>query len=317
MRTPSGDRVRAVVVSRMPDFCTPRRGVRQTVDAALASLQRLGVEPERVVLRAAGAGWVSGTVVRQDPPPGHQLTPETRLVLEVAGTGALESLPYPLRDDSDDDLRVDALFALFDTPLLRVRHVVRQAGGFLEIHPDEPATALRWIEGIFHVAPRAWSKRRWYAVARLLPTLHRVAGRTEAIPLAFRLVFGLPVASVRVVSGLAALPEARHTRLASANSRLGTDAALGVGLRATTAVEIVIGPVSLETYQEHQAPTDRVERDAIYRLVLPAHLHRAVRERWTVGTPAEPPRLQDGWQPAALGLNSYLGGRVAESRRVE
>jgi hypothetical protein len=301
----------------MPDFCTPRRGVRQTVDTALASLQRLGVEPERVVLRAAGAGWVPGTVITQEPAAGHELTPETRIVLDVAGTGALESLPYPLREDSEDDLRVDALFALFDTPLLRVRHAVRQAGGFLELRPENPATLLRWIEGIFQVSPKPWSKRRWYAVARLLPTLHRVAGRTEAIPLALRLVFGLPVASVRIVSGLAALPEPRHTRLATANSRLGTDAALGVGLRATTAVEIMIGPVSLETYQEHQGASDRAEREAIYRLVVPAHLHRTVRERWTVGTPAAPPRLRDGWQPAALGLNSYLGGRGRETRRVE
>ena len=315
MRTPSASR--AVLLARMPDFCAPTRGVRQTVDAALSSLQRLGVESERVVLYAAGAGWVPGTIVAQEPTPGTELTPETRVVLHVAGTGALESLPYPLRDDSDDDLRVDGLFALFDTPLLRVRHAVRQASGFLELRSDNPATALRWLEGIFYVSAKAWSKRRWYAVARLLPTLHRVAGRTEAIPLAFRLVFGLPVAQVRIVSGLARLPEARHTRLASANSRLGTDAALGVGLRATTAIEVVIGPVSLETYQEHQAPSDRAEREAIYRLVLPAHLHRAVRERWTVGTPANPPRLQDGWQPAALGLNSYLGGPARESRRVE
>lgn len=315
MRTPNV--VRAVQTARMPDFCTPLRGVRQTADAALSSLQHLGVEAERVVLYAAGAGWVVGTVIAQEPAPGVELTPETRVVLHVAGTGALESLPYPLREDSQDDMRVDAVFALFDTPLLRVAHAVRQASGFLELRPDNPATALRWLEGIFHVSAKPWSKRRWYAVARLLPTLHRVAGRTEAIPLAFRLVFGLPVARVRIVSGLASLPEARHTRLGSANSRLGTDAALGVGLRATTAIEVVIGPVSLETYQEHQAPSDRAEREAIYRLVLPAHLHRAVHERWTVGTPADPPRLQDGWQPAALGLNSYLGGRAPESRRVE
>ena len=314
----SGDGRRAADNAvRMPDFCSPRRGVRQTVDAALASLEQLGVEPDRVVLRAAGAGWVSGTVVGQVPAAGAQLTPETRLELDVAGTGALESLPYPLREDSDDAMRVDALFALFDAPILRVRHAVRQAGGFLELRPDEVSTALRWIEGIFHVSPAAWPKRRWYAVARLLPTLHRVAGRAEAIPLALGLVFGLPVARVQIVSGIAELAAAGRTHLASANSRLGSDAVLGTGLRATTAIEIVIGPVSVETYQEHHTAAERAERDAIYRLVLPAHLHRAVRERWTVGTPANPPRLQDGWQPAALGLNSYLGGRVLESRRVE
>jgi len=69
----SGDGRRAADTAvRMPDFCSPRRGVRQTVDAALASLEQLGVEADRVVLRAAGAGWVTGTVVGQVPAAGVQ-----------------------------------------------------------------------------------------------------------------------------------------------------------------------------------------------------------------------------------------------------
>ncbi len=299
---------------RMPDLVTPRRGIRQTVDSALPSLDRLGVELDRIVLRSAGAGWTTGTVVAQQPPPGTEIGPQTRVVLDVAGIGALDSLPFPLREDSDGDMAADAFFALFDNPLGKLGHEVRLGGGFLELRADDPSTALRWIEGIFRLSTRPWAKRRWYAVARLLPTLHRVAGRADALPLALGLVFGLPVADVRLVAGLVPLPDDRRTRLGVANGRLGFDAVAGTGVAASTALEVHIGPVSLEAYHEHQAASERVEREAIYRLVLPAHLHGAVTERWRVGTPDRPPRLRDSWQPAALGLNSYLGGHAPGRR---
>jgi len=297
--------------ARMPDFCSPRRGVRHTVDSAIQSLERLGVDLDQLVLRSAGRGWIRGTVVRQDPEPGVELTDQTRIVLEVAGTGTLGSHPFALREDSDDDLRLDALFALFDNPLGKVSHAVRRGGGFLQLHPDDPSGALRWIEGIFRVSVKPWTKRRWHAVARLLPVLHRVAGRSDAIPLALRLVFGLPVRRVRTIVGLVMMPDERRTRLGVANGRLGIDAAIGVGRRASTAVEVTVGPVSLDAYREHQAPSEHAERRAVYRLVLPAHMHDAVTERWVVGDPSEPARLRDSWQPAALGLNSFLGGREA------
>jgi hypothetical protein len=295
-------------VLRMPDFCAPRRGVRQTIDAAIPALERLGVEADRIVLRSAGGGWIAGTVVAQEPAPGTELGSQTRIVLSIAGSGALESLPFALREESDEEMRADAIFALFDNPILKLRHTVRSGGGFLAVRPDQPATSLRWIEGIFRLSPEPWPKRRWYALARLLPVLHRIAGRAEAIPLALRLVFGLPVANVRIVSGLVPVPASARTRLATANGRLGVDATIGVGLRATTAVLVEIGAVTLDTYREHGDPFERAQREAVYKLVLPAHLHGAVRERWTVGSPDDPPRLHDDWQPAALGLNSYLGG---------
>ena len=72
---------------------------------------------------------------------------------------------------------------------------------------------------------------------------------------------------------------------------------------------VTIGPVSLDAYHEHRAERERLERQAVYRLVLPAHMHESVTERWMVGERGEPARLRDAWQPAALGLNSYLGGR--------
>lgn len=291
----------------MPDLVTPTRGVRHTVDSAIPTLDRLGVPPERVVLESAGAGWQRGTIVRQQPAPGEPLTPRTRVVLHVAGTGALDSMPFPLRDADDREFRVDRLLALFDNPLLKVAYHLRDAGGYLTLRPGDLDGAVRWLEEIFHIPSGSWPRELWYPLARLLPTLHRIAGRHEAVPLAFRLVFGLPVADVRTVPGIAPLPAAQRTGLARQNSRLGVDTVAGRGLRGETAVCVVFGPISLELYREHLRPERRRQRELLYTLTLPCHLRDKVRERWAVGSREEPARIGDPGNAPVLGVNCYLG----------
>jgi predicted component of type VI protein secretion system len=145
-------------------------------------------------------------------------------------------------------------------------------------------------------------------VARVLPSLHRVAGRADAVPLAFRNVFGLPVTGVRTVPGLVPLAASRQTRVGTANSRLGVDTVAGTGAVGVRRLEVTFGPVDLDTYREH-ALSDalRRQRDALYRLVVPSHLGAQVQERWMVGDPANPPRLGDTREAPTLGVNARLG----------
>ncbi|HEX2202302.1 MAG TPA: type VI secretion system baseplate subunit TssG [Longimicrobium sp.] len=291
----------------MPDFCAPRRTFRHDVDAAVAALRRLGVDPERIVLESAGPGWVAGTVLRQSPAPGTPLTPRTRVVLSVSGAGGLDLLPYPLRDEDDRELRVDRLMALFDNPLQKLALHLRQAGGFLALHPDEPAAALRWIEEIFGLSPEPFAPEAWYALARLLPELHRAAGTEGALRLAFPLVLGLPVAEVRVVHDVVELPEGARSRLGEAGARLGVDTVAGAGVVERSVVEVTFGPLDLPAWRRHHAPEPTPERRALYRLLLPALLHGRVRERWAVGDPSVPARLGDPEAEPLLGVNARLG----------
>ena len=291
----------------MPDLVTPTRGVRHTIDSAIPTLERLGVPADRVVLESAGAGWLRGTIVGQRPAPGNAITSRTRIVLQVAGTGAFESLPFPLRDADDREFRVDRLLALFDNSLLKLSYHLRDAGGYLTLRPGDDAGAVRWLEDVFHIASGEWPRELWYPLARLLPTLHRVAGRRQAIPLAFRLVFGLPVADVRTIPGIAPLPEAQRTRLARRNTRLGVDSVAGTGLQGETAVRVVFGPVSLDMYSQHLEPDRRRQRDALYGLTLPCHLRDKVRELWAVGSREDPARLGTDELRPVLGVNCYLG----------
>ncbi len=292
-------------MSVMPDLCRPRRGIRQRVDAAVASLLHLGVDAGRIVVESAGPGWAAGVVARQDPAPGTPITGRTRVVLAVGGAGALDTLPFPLRDAHDDELRTDRLLALADNPVLKLGIFIRRAGGFLALRRDDSVAALRWIEEIFGLSAAPWPRALWFSVARLLPTLHRVAGRPEAVPLALALVFDLPVAEVRIVSAPTQRSTGAVTRLGGENARLGVDTVLDGPAPDDPALQVHIGPIPLSAYLEHTKPARRAQRDALYRLVLPTHLSR-VEERWTVGDPRTGSRLGEGHEPPVLGVNCYL-----------
>lgn len=296
----------------MPDLVAPQRGARHTVDSAVPALLRLGVDVGRIVLKSAGLGWAAGAVVAQDPPPGADLAEVRRIVLHVCSGPAVDSLPYPMRDSADGEFRSDRLFGLFDDHFLKLGVHIRAAGGLLNLTPDDPVGAYRWIRDIFGVRAEQWPEARWYDVARLLPSLHRIAGRPDGAAIALGAVFRLPAGPVRTVAGVAPVDAARRTRLGQRNGRLGIDALAGDGVTAATAVEIDIGPVDLATYRR-AFRRERSQRDALYRLVLPTHLSGDVRERWLVGDRTEGAVLNDPTREAALGLNSYLGGGTARS----
>jgi predicted component of type VI protein secretion system len=257
-----------------------------------------------------GRGWEPGTIVEQLPEPGTPLTARTRVVLKVAGPSAIDSLPFALRDEDENEFRSDRFFALFDSPLAKLAHRVRRGGDYFVASPDDMVRTRRWIEEIFQLAAERWAEERWFAIARLLPALHRIAGRELALRVACRLVFSLPVESVTMHAGMVRLDEARTTRLGTSNARLGVDAIAGTGLRDEASVEVRFGPVDLAMYLAHTGDAAKRERDALYRLVLPMHLARSVRERWRVGSASEPARVgatEANEDAAVLGVNSYLG----------
>jgi hypothetical protein len=294
----------------MPDLIRAGRLARQSIDSALTTLHALDVDDARIVIESAGRGWAEGTIVEQTPPPGTPLTARTRVQLRVAGPSAIDSLPFAMRDEHENEFRSDRLFALFDSPLAKLAHRVRRGGDYFVASPDDMVRTRRWIEEIFQLSAERWTEQRWFAIARLLPALHRIAGRELALRVASRLVFSLPVESVTMHAGLVKLDGPGSTRLGTSNARLGVDAIAGTGLRDESSVEVRYGPIDLAMYLAHTGEVARRERDALYRLVLPMHLARAVRERWRVGDASQPARVGGAGSnedAAVLGVNSYLG----------
>ncbi|MBA2628046.1 MAG: PASTA domain-containing protein [Gemmatimonadales bacterium] len=290
----------------MPDLAGVRRTARHRVDSALLTLLRLGVDFGRVVLESAGPGESTGAVVSQDPPPGTPLTAISRIVLRVGGSGGLDLMPFPLRDESDTEFRADRLFAIFDNPALKLGFYLRQGGAYLALHADEPLTARRWLENLFEIDARPWPSGRWHSLARLVPRLHALGGTSAAVRVAMNAVFDLPVASVRVVRDVVPVPDSAVVRLGTANGRLGFDAVVGGGIVADARVEITYGPLTLEQWRQHVATDAAGQRHALLPFILPAHLAGRVTERWRVGDRALGSSLDSG-SPPLLGVNAYLG----------
>ncbi len=290
----------------MPDLAGVRRTARHRVDSALLTLLRLGVDFGRIVLEAAGPGDSAGAVVAQDPPPGTPLTPVSRIALRVGGSGALDLMPFPLRDESETEFRADRLFAIFDNPALKLGFFLRQGGAYLALHPDEPLTARRWLEDLFSVSADPWPAERWHALARLVPRLHALGGTAAAVRVAMGAIFDLPVAEVRVARRVVPVAAPAVMRLGSRNGRLGFDAVLGGGIIGDARIENVYCPLTQAQWGRHATPAAARERAALFPYILPAHL-AVVVERWRVGDAAAGTRLDDAAMPALLGVNAYLG----------
>lgn len=290
----------------MPDLAGVQRTARHRVDSALLTLLRLGVDFGRIVLEATGPGEAEGAVISQDPAPGTELSPVSRIALRVGGSGGLDLMPFPLRDESDTEFRVDRLLAIFDNPALKLGFFLRQGGAYLALHPDEPLTARRWLEDLFSISVAPWPAERWHPLARLVPRLHALGGTAAAVRVAMGALFDLPVAEVRVTRRVVPVAAPAVVRLGSQNGRLGFDAILGGGIIGDARLEIIYGPVTLDAWRRHVTPAAIGERAALFPYILPAHLS-VVSERWRVGDATIGARLDDAARPAVLGVNAYLG----------
>lgn len=299
---------------QMPDLAGIGRTARHRVDSALLTLLRLGVDFGRVVLESAGPGESLGAVVSQDPAPGAVLSPVSRIVLRVGGSGGLDLMPFPMRDESDTEFRLDRLFAIFDNPALKLGFFLRQGGAYLALHADEPLTARRWLEDLFSIPAEGWSPGRWHPLARLVPRLHAIGGTATAVRVAMAAIFDLPVAAVTVTRQVVPVAGPGVLRLGTRNGRLGFDSVLGGGIVADARVEITYGPVTLDAWRGHVGERATAERRALFPFILPAHLAGLVIERWHVGDRTPGARLDERELPSLLGVNAYLA--ASPSRRA-
>jgi len=289
----------------MPDLTWPRHGFHHTVDSALMTLTGLGVSPDRITIRKAGRGWRPLRVVEQQPEAGKPLASNVAVELTVEGDGAFYHLPLGMREASrEGEIGTRELASLFDDAIEKAAVYVRLGGLFFDVRPSNPAGCARWIR-LFGIDPDAWPRERWYRLAILLPCLRYLAGRESGLRLAMRLLLDLEIAAIHWRPRRTLLPEADQSRLGARMSRLGVDLIAGDGVDDEAAMEIRLGPVSLETYRRHQTE-DGLQRIArVMRLVAPYHW--VYELDWLVGDVTRAPRLGSEIENAVLGVNSHLG----------
>jgi predicted component of type VI protein secretion system len=137
----------------------------------------------------------------------------------------------------------------------------------------------------------------------LLPNLHEVAGKKHGIQLAFQLLLDLPVREIRFFPLQQHLPKAEWTLLAERFSRLGVDCVLGNRMEDVALSVLVVGPVTLATYNSFREESKQELIASVLRLcTLDPH-----RISWLVHDAAREPRLGCETENSRLGVNSYLG----------
>ncbi len=298
----------------MPDFCQPRRGVRQTMQAALRSLQAMGVDADQIQIQRIGGGWPHKAVVEQKPAPGTPITPKTAVVLKISAPSAIDALPFAMRESIEGAMGTDRLMPILDGPIARLEAFVNDAGGFLDLRPDVETTGWRWIREIFQLEPGDLPSALVYGLARFLPALHRVAGTERGVALGLQSLFGLPLLQLHLKPTLVPLPADRQTRLGTFNGRLGVDAVIGDGVTVHAKAIVVIGPVTLAEYLAHDNTARQRDRQYLYRLVLPSVVLHPIEESWYVLPPASGLVLGAAEAPVRLGLNSRFSPATTQDR---
>lgn len=284
----------------MPDLSRPRRLGRHTLGTALDVLLASGIPAERVAIRSAGPGWPPQLVLRQEPPPGLAVRPWTRIVLTIGGGGWIDAIPFPLRDQADDEIGTASLLELLDAPFLRLRHHLSRGGAA----SGRASSDERWLERIFHIDLHAWPSALRGSLATLARELHVAGGRADGLRRGFDLIFGLPIRTLSSRVGIVPFAGAR-SRLGARGSRLGVDLLLGEGLRERVVLEVTYGPLDTASYLRHQAEPRRMQRRALHHLLAPAGFGE-IRERWEVEARSGGCRI-GGDAGILLGVDGRLG----------
>jgi hypothetical protein len=289
----------------MPDFCQGTHGFHHTLDSSLEILAAMGISSSRISIQMAGPGWPAYWVVAQSPSPGAHLTADLAVSLSIAGPSVFYSLPAGMWDTGGElELGTREILELFDDPLEKASHWIREGARLLDVSRNNLPACARWVK-LFGVDAEVWPKNQWYALALLVPNLHRLAGKEAGIRLALRTLLGLPLMEIRGSREFTWLPESELSRLSAQANRLGRDSILGDRIEDLECLTLIIGPVSLATYSNFQTSEKQSELDSVLALCAPCY-HK-LRIQWTVDYQDRSPRLGLEQENGRLGINSRMG----------
>ncbi|HYZ84534.1 MAG TPA: type VI secretion system baseplate subunit TssG [Bryobacteraceae bacterium] len=289
----------------MPDLSRPQYGYRHSLDSALQVLYAAGLGPDRITIRMDGRGMPLNSVVAQEPKPGTPLSPDGRISLAIAGTGVFHALPVGMWDrGTEAEPGTAEIVELFDDPLNKARHWVREGSRLFDIAPDNLPACERWI-ALFGIRARDWPESLWYSLSLLLPTLHRLAGRVEGIRNALGLLLELPLKTIGRRSSWAMLPPDQTSRLGGRYGRLSLDLVAGDRKEDIARSAIVIGPVTLAVWRQYREPQNQALLREVFRICVPIHSQYEVA--WTVLDPTAPVCLGRADENSILGVNSWFG----------
>ncbi len=303
----------ATPTKRMPAFAAGKQAHHHSIHSALATLAALGISASRIIIERTGRDAAQpGTVVGQFPAPGEALLPDTRILLRIAGLGFTHALPVGMWDSGGEThIGTREILQGFDDPLEKLKHWFHEGAPLFHIAPDNPSACARWLV-LFGVRPERWPRHLWYRLATLIAGVAQYSCGQEGCAFVLNTLLGLPVQQFRYKASYAQLPESALSGLGRRSSRLGVDLIMGDSVEQPAALEIEIGPVTLDCYERF---TETAEGTGLLKqtleMIMPVSTPYEVR--WSVLDRGRAPRLGLREGNSRLGINTHMGRELGVS----
>jgi hypothetical protein len=289
----------------MPEMSAPQYGFRHTINSALETLEDLGVSPRRITIRMAGLGWPSGWVVGQKPEGGATLAPDTFVRLSVAGLGLFHRLPVGMWDRAGDGrIGTQEIVELFDDPFQKAAHWIWEGARVFDLRPDRPLACERWIS-LFGLNPSDWPEENWYELSLLLPALQQIAATESGMRAALRQLMGVEIVQITPWRRYLPISPKYCCTLTSHNYQLGIDSVIGRRVEDLRGLDIRLGPMEIDRYDDLRTPANARRLAAAIELSIP--LYQNWRLSYEVLDRNKAPLLGVANGNSRLGVNSYLG----------
>jgi hypothetical protein len=219
----------------MPDFCNRHFPVRYPT--AIASLMKMGVEPRRIDILAVGIYEnYNGEIREQEPLPGTLLAGDTKIMLKVGISSAVDFVPYQFfygleagtkRGAGWED-RARELMAPFDAAAICTEAVACHRSTQLSFGSVEREQLLRFLTLFRHsLEPGEHQAREAWLWSVLLPTFHSWAGNPAAVVKVLKFFFGYDFTIVESTPAGYDVPDEIQYRLGSSEARLGQATTVG------------------------------------------------------------------------------------------
>ena len=235
----------------MPDFCNRRFPFHFT--RAMHILRKLGVDAAGIEILAVGQYEnYHGEIREQEPAPDTQLTPKSKIVLQVGYDSAIDLMPYQffyglagITDRASDwENSARRLMAPFDAAFIKYfaaasyekmkfnfnfiddKHLAKYLDlyDFAGVDISNPETAVRW--------------------QAIMPSFHIWAGNAEKMAKILRFLFGFNFAIKESVPIQQEIPNELQYKLGSKNQRLGYESIAGNSfLECDTTYEVIISDI--------------------------------------------------------------------------
>jgi len=317
-----------MTMTTMPNFLDHRPT--STADAAVASLEQLGVAGHRVQFVPVGPlESFKGEIVGQVPVPGTPLDDTQEVTLYISRSGIAERLPIDfleplptIKDEAKHVIESDhseeywhrqmkaagsgrQFITVIDRAINRLRRDIGRLSWSLSSLSRDPVFARHTLD-LMHLADLPLTDEEQVLLAALLQRLPEWVGPTGGMVTVLEQFLNVPVTVHEKPGPRLEIPAHERRPLGSARCRLGESLALGPAFNDTRlSLQVAIGPLSLAEYVALDRDRKwRTKVEALLKMISPAACRTDIE---LVLQPSDrAARLADPLR-GILGRTTYLG----------